>query len=271
MLSGRSGIRTLTQEWAAELPVRFAASAAVDPSEVLDRVEARKLDRTQQFALIAAREAWADAGSPDVDPERLGVGHRHRHRRGADPARPVGHPAGERPAPGLPAHRPDAHAQRSGRDRRARARRAAGVHTPVSACASGAEAVAYATEMIRTGRADVVVAGGTEACIHPLPLAAFARDDGAVQAQRRAERASRPYDKGRDGFVFGEGAAVLVLESEEHAAGPRRADLRRGRPASGSPPTATTSRSRTRRAAARSGRCGRPWTTRAPPPATSCT
>src|SRR5262249_47796751 len=73
MLAGRSGVRSLTQDWAADLPVRFAGVVAVDPLDVMDRGEARKLDRTEQLALIASREAWADAGSPDVDPERLGV------------------------------------------------------------------------------------------------------------------------------------------------------------------------------------------------------
>ena len=217
MLSGRSGIRTLTQEWAAEMPVRFAASAAVDPSEVLDRVEARKLDRTQQFALIAAREAWADAGSPDVDLERLGtvigtgiggaltlLGQWDNLRENG-PRRVSPHT--------VPMLMPNGPAAIVGLELKARA----GVHTPVSACASGAEAVAYATEMIRTGRADIVVAGGTEACIHPLPLAAFSAMMALSKRNDEPQRASRPYDKGRDGFVFGEGSAVLVLESEEHA------------------------------------------------------
>jgi len=94
----------------------------------------------------------------------------------------------------------------------------AGVHTPVSACASGAEAIAYAVDMIRTGRADVVVAGGTEAAIHPLPMAAFGQMMALSRRNDEPERASRPYDKGRDGFVLGEGAGVVVLESAEHAA-----------------------------------------------------
>ena len=217
MLSGRSGVRTLTQEWAADLPVRFAATAAVDPSEVLDRVEARKLDRTQQLALIAAREAWADAGSPDVDPERLGtvIGSgiggaltllgQWDNLRENGPRRVSPHT--------IPMLMPNGPAAVVGLELNARA----GVHTPVSACASGAEAVAYATEMIRTGRADVVVAGGTEACIHPLPLAAFSAMMALSKRNDEPQRASRPYDKGRDGFVFGEGSAVLVLESEEHA------------------------------------------------------
>jgi 3-oxoacyl-[acyl-carrier-protein] synthase II len=94
----------------------------------------------------------------------------------------------------------------------------AGVHTPVSACASGAEAIGYAIEMIRTGRADVVVAGGIQAAIHPLPIVAFANMMAMSKNNENPQQASRPYDKGRDGFVLGEGAGVVVLESAEHAA-----------------------------------------------------
>ncbi len=219
MLAGRSGVRPLTAEWAADLPVRFAATAAVDPTEVMDRVEARKLDRTQQLALIAAREAWADAGAPEVDPERLGVviasgiGGAVTLLNSWDTLRESG---ARRVSPHtIPMLMPNGPAAVVGLELRARA----GVHTPVSACASGAEAVAYGLDMIRSGRADVVVVGGTEACIHPLPLAAFAAMMALSKRNDEPERASRPYDKGRDGFVFGEGAAVLVLESAEHAAG----------------------------------------------------
>jgi 3-oxoacyl-[acyl-carrier-protein] synthase II len=94
-----------------------------------------------------------------------------------------------------------------------------GVHTPVSACASGAEAIAVGLDMIRRGRADIVVCGGTEAAIHPMPLAGFAAMRALSQRNDEPERASRPYDKGRDGFLLGEGAGVLVLESLEHAKG----------------------------------------------------
>jgi len=219
MLAGRSGVRPLTAEWAADLPVRFAATAAVDPTEVMDRVEARKLDRTQQLALIASREAWADAGAPEVDPERLGVviasgiGGAVTLLNSWDTLREKG---ARRVSPHtIPMLMPNGPAAVVGLELRARA----GVHTPVSACASGAEAVAYGLDMIRSGRADVVVVGGTEACIHPLPLAAFAAMMALSKRNDEPERASRPYDKGRDGFVFGEGAAVLVLESAEHAAG----------------------------------------------------
>ncbi|MEO6997249.1 MAG: beta-ketoacyl-[acyl-carrier-protein] synthase family protein, partial [Terracoccus sp.] len=93
----------------------------------------------------------------------------------------------------------------------------AGAHTPVSACASGAEGMGYAIEMIRTGRADVVVAGGTEAAVHALPIAGFAAMQALSTRNDEPELASRPYDIDRDGFVLGEGSALIVLESEEHA------------------------------------------------------
>ena len=137
----------------------------------------------------------------------------------------------------------------------------AGVHTPVSACASGAEAIGYAIEMIRTGRADVVVAGGTEAADPPAAHRRVRQHDGDVQEQRRPARAPRvPYDAGRDGFVLGEGAGVIVLESAEHAAAARRPGLRGGASARASPPTPTTSRSRSRAAAASRTRCRTCWT-----------
>jgi 3-oxoacyl-[acyl-carrier-protein] synthase II len=217
LLAGRSGVRTLTQDWAADLPVHFAASAAVDPSEVMDRVEARKLDRTQQFALIAAREAWVDAGEPTVDSTRLavsfatGIGGAVTLIESWDTLREKG-PRRVSPHT-IPMIMPNGPAAVVGIELGARA----GVHTPVSACASGAEAVAQGLEMIRSGAADVVMVGGTEACIHPLPLAAFAAMMALSKRNDEPERASRPWDKGRDGFVFGEGAAAMILESEEHA------------------------------------------------------
>ena len=217
LLAGRSGVRSLTQEWAPELPVTFAASAAVDPNDVLERVEARKLDRTQQFALIAAREAWKDAGTPEVDAERLGVSigtgiggaltllGQWDVLRESGPRRVSPHT--------IPMLMPNGPAAIVGLEISARA----GVHTPVSACASGAEAVAQGLQMIRSGRADMVVVGGTEACIHPLPLAAFAAMRALSKRNDDPAAASRPYDTERDGFVFGEGAAVLVLETKESA------------------------------------------------------
>ncbi|HSN06370.1 MAG TPA: beta-ketoacyl-ACP synthase II [Candidatus Angelobacter sp.] len=218
LLTGRSGIRVLEDERYAELPVRFAGQAAVEPTDVLERAEARRLDRCQQLALVASREAWAHAGAPEVDPERLGVvvatgiggivslleQNEILNTRGWNRVSPMA----------VPMLMPNGSAAWVGLDLGAKA----GIHTPVSACASGAEAVAYGLEMIRSGRADVVVAGGTEACIHPITVASFAAMRALSTRNDEPERASRPYDKGRDGFVMGEGAGCLVLESAEHAA-----------------------------------------------------
>jgi 3-oxoacyl-[acyl-carrier-protein] synthase II len=215
--AGRSGIQRLTDDWAAELPTRIAGWAAVDPATMIDRVQARRLDRFEQFALIAAREAWADAGSPDVDPERLGVvvssgiGGIASTLSAYDTLKEKGW---SRLSPyTVPMLMPNGAAGWLAIELNARAE----VHTTVSACASGAEAIGYGMDMIRAGRADVVVAGGSEAAILELNIAAFAAMRALSTRNDEPERASRPFDKGRDGFVLGEGAGVVVLESEEYA------------------------------------------------------
>ncbi|MEE1928510.1 beta-ketoacyl-ACP synthase II [Streptomyces sp. TRM 70351] len=226
LTAGRSGISALDADWAAELPVRIAARAAVDPSEVLPRPLARKLDRSAQFALIAAREAWADAGftgragepEADVDPVRLGaviasgIGGVITLLDQYDVLKEKG---ARRVSPHtVPMLMPNSPSANVGLEVNAQA----GVHSPVSACASGAEAIGYAVEMIRSGRADVVVAGGTEAAVHPLPIAAFASMMAMSKNNDAPTSASRPYDTARDGFVLGEGSGVVILESAEHAA-----------------------------------------------------
>jgi 3-oxoacyl-[acyl-carrier-protein] synthase II len=215
---GRSGVQQLTDDWAAELPARIAAWAAADPATLIDRVQARRLDRCEQFALVAAREAWAHAGSPEVDPERLGVvvssgiGGVASTLSAYDTLREKGW---QRLSPfTVPMLMPNGAAGWLAIELGARA----GVHTTVSACASGAEAIGYALDMIRSGRADVVLAGGTEAAIIQLNIAAFAAMRALSTRNDEPERASRPFDKGRDGFVLGEGAGMVVLESEQHAA-----------------------------------------------------
>jgi 3-oxoacyl-[acyl-carrier-protein] synthase II len=218
MLAGRSGAQTLDHDWAAGLPVQIAAPAAVDPTTVIDRVQARRLDRCEQLALVAAREAWADAGTPTVEPERLGVvvssgiGGIASTLVAYDTLKDKGW---NRLSPyTVPMLMPNGSAGWIGIELNARA----GVHTTVSACASGAEAIGYAIDMIRAGRADVVLAGGTEAAILPLNIAAFAAMRALSTRNDEPQRASRPFDKGRDGFLLGEGAGMVVLESEEHAA-----------------------------------------------------
>jgi 3-oxoacyl-[acyl-carrier-protein] synthase II len=218
LLDGASGVRYLHEEWAEPLPVRIGAPVAVEPGEVLGRVEARRLDRSGQFAMIAAREAWDDAARPSVTPERLGVvvssgiggistlidAWEALRTKGARQVSPLC----------IPMLMPNGPAGALALEFGAKA----GAHAPVSACSSGAEAIALGLEMIRSGRADVVIAGGTEAALHPLPLAAFAAMRALSLRQDAPQEASRPFDKGRDGFVLGEGGAVLVLERADHAA-----------------------------------------------------
>ena len=217
MLEGRSGARRLEELWAEELPVRIAAWAAADPAEVVGRVQARRMDRCEQFALAAAREAWADAGAPEADPERIGVavtsgiGGIGSTLAAYDTLNSKGW---QRISPyTVPMLMPNGSAGWISMEVGARA----GAHSAVSACASGAEAVGYGIDMIRSGRADVVVAGGTEAAIMPLNIAAFAVMRAMSTRNDEPERASRPFDKARDGFVLGEGAGMLVLESLSHA------------------------------------------------------
>jgi 3-oxoacyl-[acyl-carrier-protein] synthase II len=217
MLAGNSGVRRITEEWADSLPVKIAAPAAVDPTEVVGRVQARRMDRCETLALVAAREAWADAGSPTVDPWRLGVavtsgiGGIGSTLTAYDTLRDKGW---NRISPyTVPMLMPNGAAGWISIEFGARA----GAHAPVSACASGAEAIGYGIDMIRNGRADVVVAGGSEAAIMALNIGAFAVMRAMSTRNDEPERASRPFDKGRDGFVLGEGAGVVILESEEHA------------------------------------------------------
>ncbi|GHD28538.1 beta-ketoacyl-ACP synthase II [Nocardiopsis kunsanensis] len=218
LLDGRSGISMLPEEWHESLPVHFAGRIAQEPSEKLPRPRLRRLDRTQQFALIAAQEAWDHAGAPEVDPVRLGVvvssgiGGILTVLEQYDTFREKGW---KRVSPfTVPMLMPNSPSAAVALEFTARA----GAHAPVSACASSAEAVGDAVEMIRSGRADVVIAGGTEAAIHPLNIASFASMRALSTRNEDPEGASRPWDRERDGFVMGEGAGILVLESAEHAA-----------------------------------------------------
>jgi 3-oxoacyl-[acyl-carrier-protein] synthase II len=219
-LAGESGARTLDNDWAAtyELPVTFAAQIKVRPEEVLARPEIKRMDPSAQYAIIALRQAWADAGAPEVDPQRLGavvssgIGGIWTTLDAWDTLREKG---ARRVLPmTVPMLMPNSPAAYVELELGAQA----GAHALVSACASGAEAIGYGLEMIRSGRADVVVAGGTEAAIHPMPLAAFAASRTLSTRNDDPAGASRPYDVGRDGFVLGEGAGIVVLESAAHAA-----------------------------------------------------
>ncbi len=217
ILAGQSGVRPIDAEWIAEQPSRIAGQLAVEPSEVLTKVETRRLDRSQQAAVIAAREAWQDAGAPTVEPERLGtvigtgIGGVTSLLEAYDTLNERGW---SRVSPHMVTMiMPNGPAAVVGLEIGARA----GVHSPVSACASGAEAIANAARMIRDGRADVVLTGGTEAVICGITMAGFSAMRALSTRNDDPTAASRPYDTDRDGFVMGEGAGIVVLESRDHA------------------------------------------------------
>ncbi|WP_066461922.1 beta-ketoacyl-[acyl-carrier-protein] synthase family protein [Sanguibacter suarezii] len=219
-LAGESGARTLDNDWAETygMPVNFAATIKVKPEEVLARPEMKRMDPSAQYAIIAAREAWADAGSPELDGDRIGsvvssgIGGIWTTLDAWDTLREKG---ARRVLPmTVPMLMPNSPTAYVSLEFGARA----GAHALVSACASGAEAIAYGVEMIRSGRADVVIAGGTEATVHPMPISAFAASRTLSLRNDDPAGASRPYDVDRDGFVIGEGAAVVVLEAADHAA-----------------------------------------------------
>ncbi|QPL06363.1 MULTISPECIES: beta-ketoacyl-[acyl-carrier-protein] synthase family protein [Actinomyces] len=222
--TSRTAVCALDEDWAEalDLPVRIAAPLAVDPSVLLTPRELRRVDRASQCALLAAREAWAQAGgealAARVPGERLavslspGMGPVLSVMAAWDTLRERG-PRRVLPT-AVPALMPNAPAATVGIELGARA----GIHAPVSACASGAEAIAYAADLIALGRADVVVAGGTDAALHPMTVAAFAAMRALSTRNEDPTTASRPFAPDRDGFVLGEGAGVLVLEAAEHAA-----------------------------------------------------
>ncbi|MCT1459931.1 beta-ketoacyl-[acyl-carrier-protein] synthase family protein [Aestuariimicrobium sp. p3-SID1156] len=222
LLAGRSGVHTLPYEWAEELPTRFAAEVTTDVMTKLERVEARRWDRSTQLAVIAALEAWEDAGltldeDNGIDRDRLvvcgasGIGGLHSLLGQWDVHKEKGF---RRVSPfTIPMLMANAPAANIGLKVGARA----GVHTPVSACASSNEAIALGLDQIRLGRADVAVLGGTEAVIHPLPLAAFGQMQALSRRNDSPESASRPWDTSRDGFVMGEGACFMVVETLDHA------------------------------------------------------
>jgi 3-oxoacyl-[acyl-carrier-protein] synthase II len=219
LIKGQSGVRHLDDAWVEGMPVKIAGRIAVEPADVLERVKARRLDRSSQFAMVAAMEAWADSGldGAEIDNDMLGVAmasgiggvttllanYDTLLEKGPRRVSPLA----------VPMLMPNAPAANISLYVGARA----AVNTPVSACASGNEAISLALDQIRLGRADVVLAGGTEAAIHALPMAAFANMMALSKNEGDPTTVSRPWDLARDGFVLGEGAGVLVLESEEHA------------------------------------------------------
>jgi len=219
MLEGRSGARVLNEPWAHELPVRIAAPAAVDPAAALPPAQARRMDRVTQLALMAVHEAWADAGldtATELDTERLSVAvsstigvetmlaaHQTLQTKGWKHMSPYA----------VPSLLPNSSAAQIAIQYGAQG----SAHAPVSACASGTEAIGLAADMIRLGRADVVIAGGAEAPIHPFGLGGFAAMRALSRRNDDPQGASRPFAKSRDGFLLGEGAGIVILESQAHA------------------------------------------------------
>jgi 3-oxoacyl-[acyl-carrier-protein] synthase II len=219
LLAGRSGVTRLDDrfEWMEALPVKIGAMVLTDPGERLERIEARNMDRSVRLAMLAFREAWADAGAPECERERLatvigtGIGgivtlldqYDIFKEKGARRVSPFT----------IPMMMPNGPAATIALEVGARA----GTRTPVSACGSGSEAISMALDLLRTGRVDVIVAGSTESIFHPLPMVGFSNMRALSTRNEEPERASRPWDTDRDGFVLAEGAAVLILETEEHA------------------------------------------------------
>lgn len=219
LLAGESGIGEIGEPWVEDLkmPVRIGGRLKRNPADALTRAEARRLDFVEQVALVEAREAWAHAGKPEVEGERLavvigtGIGgvdtlirsNMLMRTEGIRKVSPVV----------VPMVMPNGAAAWVGLEFGAQA----GVHTPVSACASGSEALANAWRMIVMGEADVVIAGGVESFIDPLSVAGFSMMRAMSTRNDDPKAASRPFDKDRDGFVFGEAGAVLILEREDFA------------------------------------------------------
>ena len=217
LLAGRSGITPLEEDWAGQLPVRIAGQVTTDLAGQLTTRELKRMDRCGQLALVAAREAWRQAGAPDVDPERFavvigsaygGLGstlEQDRALASGGPRRVSPHTLTR-----LMVNGPAAWVSI---DLGARG----GARTPVSACASGAEAIVQGAEMIRSGTADVVIAGGVDASVNDLVITGFSQIRALSTRNGEPLCASRPFDGGRDGFVLAEGAGMVVLESEAHA------------------------------------------------------
>ncbi|MCT1616145.1 beta-ketoacyl-ACP synthase II [Kocuria indica] len=226
-LKGVSGVHALEQEWVEkyDLPVRIGATSPKPSEDAVSRVQAKRLDPSGQLSVAAAREAWTDAGfsgadadsSDELDPTRVGVafgtgiGGVWTLLDAWDTLLAKG-PRRVKPMT-VPMLMPNGNASSVSMEFKARAC----AITPVSACASGTEAFFQGLNLIRSGKADVVIVGGAESAIHPMTIAAFNSMQALSRRNDDPQRASRPFDVDRDGFVMGEGAGAVVLESEEHA------------------------------------------------------
>jgi 3-oxoacyl-[acyl-carrier-protein] synthase II len=219
-VAGTSGVDWIRSFDATGYPVRIASEVKdFDPVAVVGPKDARRLERNVVLAVAAAREAWADAGADGVDPARAGilVGSAIGGVTGVLEQNGVLAERGpDRVSPWfLPNVLVDSASGQIAIDLGLRGPN----YAPVSACATGSHSVGEAAELIRRGGADVVLAGGTEACMHPVILAGFCAMRGLVAEEEDPTKASRPFDATRAGFVMGEGACVLLLEDYERAAG----------------------------------------------------
>ncbi|WP_454165727.1 KasA/KasB family beta-ketoacyl-ACP synthase [Gordonia iterans] len=221
LVAGQSGIRELTDDFVTrygELPCRIGGRLVEDPADEVSRVEARRMAYVERVSHVMSKRLWAQAGEPEVDPERLAVVIGTGQGGGdamVDAVKAIEQSGNYRKVSPLAVSMamPNGPAAVAGLNVGARA----GVITPVSACSSGAEAIAHAWRHIVMGDADMVVTGGVEGHIDAIPIAAFSMMRAMSTRNDDPAGASRPFDKDRDGFVFGEAAAMLVIEREDHA------------------------------------------------------
>lgn len=219
LMDGQSGIGPLLSDFVAryDLPVRIGGVLQVALSDHLTRVEQRRLSFVEQLAVVLGRRLWRASGLEDMDSDRLavavgtGLGGGDALIGAVDAMRAGGY---RKVSPmSVPMVMPNGPAAHIGLEVGARA----GVFTPVSACSSGSEALAHAWRLIASGEADVVIAGGVEGHIDAVPIASFSMMRAMSTRNDEPTRASRPFDRDRDGFVFGEAGALLIIESERHA------------------------------------------------------
>jgi beta-ketoacyl ACP synthase len=220
LLDGQSGIRTLTDPFVEQydLPVRIGGHLVEEFDSQLTRIELRRTGYLQRMSTILGRRVWESAGSPEVDTNRLAVSigtglgsseelvfsYDDMRQRGMKAVSPLG----------VQKYMPNGAAAAVGLERQAKA----GVMTPVSACASGCEGIARAWQQIVLGEADMAICGGVETQIEAVPIAAFAAMRVVMSTTNdNPAGACRPFDKDRNGFVFGEAGALMVIETEEHA------------------------------------------------------
>lgn len=219
LLAGESGIRVLTDEFVDkwDLPVRIGGHLVDNVDSHMSRIEMRRMSYVQRMSKLLSKRLWENAGKPEVDPDRFavvigtGLGGGEKIVETYD-AMNEGGPRKVSPL-AVQMIMPNGAAAVAGLELGARA----GVITPVSACSSGSEAIAHAWRQIVMGDADFAVCGGVEGGIEALPIAAFSMMRAMSTNNEDPAGASRPFDKNRDGFVFGEAGALMIIETEEHA------------------------------------------------------